>query len=172
MERWSEAPCTYFQRLLLTTGTIEEKIYQRQVSKHGLSWAVVDLSKTSDNIQFSVEELKNLFTLHESSHCVTHDLLGCEYTGKNHTGDSLEKLSVSRNCQLGPHQQMSNSLKPLSMSQLKQWKHFPGDHLKLTGPFLERIRENVSFFFQNITKLLLYNEILLYDVTLLPPLRS
>ncbi|XP_047582485.1 DNA repair and recombination protein RAD54B isoform X3 [Lutra lutra] len=136
---------------LLTTGTIEEKIYQRQISKQDLSGAVVDLTKTSEHIQFSVEELKNLFTLHESSHCVTHDLLDCECTGdKDGTGDSLEKFPTSRNCQLGPHQK-PNSLKPLSMSQLKQWKHFSGDHLNLADPFLERIRENVSFFFQNIT---------------------
>uniref|UniRef100_A0A8C9A4N6 DNA repair and recombination protein RAD54B n=1 Tax=Prolemur simus TaxID=1328070 RepID=A0A8C9A4N6_PROSS len=137
---------------LLTTGTIEEKIYQRQISKQGLSGAVVDLNKTSEHIQFSVEELKNLFTLHESSCCVTHDLLDCECTGeKDHTGDSCEKFTLSRHCQLGPHHQKSDSLKPLSMSQLKQWKHFPGDYLNLTDPFLERIRENVSFFFQNIT---------------------
>ncbi|XP_054548080.1 DNA repair and recombination protein RAD54B isoform X2 [Talpa occidentalis] len=137
---------------LLTTGTIEEKIYQRQISKQGLSGAVVDLAKTSEHIQFSVEELKNLFTLHESSHCITHDLLDCECTEeKGHPGDSLEKFPRSSNCQLGPHQQKSNALKPLSMSQLKQWKHFSGDHLNLTDPFLERIRENVSFFFQNIT---------------------
>ncbi|XP_032277647.1 DNA repair and recombination protein RAD54B isoform X2 [Phoca vitulina] len=137
---------------LLTTGTIEEKIYQRQISKQDLSGAVVDLTKTSEHIQFSVEELKNLFTLHESSHCVTHDLLDCECTrDKDGTGGSLEKFPISRNCQLGPHHQKSNSLKPLSMSQLKQWKHFSGDHLNLTDPFLERIRENVSFFFQNIT---------------------
>ena len=71
---------------VFSLGTIEEKIYQRQISKQDLSGAVVDLSKTSDHIQFSVEELKNLFTLHESSHCVTHDLLDCECTGENHTG--------------------------------------------------------------------------------------
>ncbi|KAM5280819.1 DNA repair and recombination protein RAD54B [Ctenodactylus gundi] len=137
---------------LLTTGTIEEKIYQRQISKQGLSGTVVDLTNSSEHIQFSVEELKNLFTLHESSQCVTHDLLDCECTGeKDHTGDSLEKFAISRHCQLGPHQQQSNSLKPLSMSQLKQWKHFSGDHLNLKDPFLEGIRENVSFFFQNIT---------------------
>uniref|UniRef100_A0A9L0KHZ3 DNA repair and recombination protein RAD54B n=1 Tax=Equus asinus TaxID=9793 RepID=A0A9L0KHZ3_EQUAS len=71
---------------LLTTGTIEEKIYQRQISKQDLSGAVVDLTKTSEHTQFSVEELKNLFTLHESSHCVTHDLLDCECSGgKDHT---------------------------------------------------------------------------------------
>lgn len=137
---------------LLTTGTIEEKIYQRQISKQGLSGAVVDLTGTSEHIQFSVEELKNLFTLHENSHCVTHDLLDCECTGEqDHPGDSLEKFPMSRNCQLGPQHQKFNSLKPLSMSQLKQWKHFSGDHLNLTDPFLERIRENVSFIFQNIT---------------------
>ncbi|XP_049709971.1 DNA repair and recombination protein RAD54B isoform X1 [Elephas maximus indicus] len=137
---------------LLTTGTIEEKIYQRQISKQGLSGAVMDLTKTSEHIQFSVEELKNLFTLHESSHCATHDLLDCDCTGeKDHTDGSLGKLSISRNCQLGLHPQKSNSLKPLSMSQLKQWKHFSADHLNLPDPFLERIRENVSFFFQNIT---------------------
>lgn len=69
------------------SGTIEEKIYQRQISKQGLSGAVVDLAKTSEHIQFSVEELKNLFTLHESSHCVTHDLLDCDCAGeRDHTG--------------------------------------------------------------------------------------
>ncbi|XP_064240447.1 DNA repair and recombination protein RAD54B isoform X5 [Aotus nancymaae] len=136
---------------LLTTGTIEEKIYQRQISKQGLCGAVVDLTKTSEHTQFSVEELKNLFTLHESSPCVTHDLLDCECTGEVHTGDSLEKFIVSRDCQVDPHHQKSNSPKLLSMSQLKQWKHFSGDHSNLTDPFLERITENVSFIFQNIT---------------------
>ncbi|XP_006859316.1 PREDICTED: DNA repair and recombination protein RAD54B [Chrysochloris asiatica] len=137
---------------LLTTGTIEEKIYQRQISKQGLSGAVMDLTKTSEHIQFSVEELKNLFTLHESAHCVTHDLLDCDCArGKDRADDSMEKDLISRDCQLGPYHQKYSSMKPLSMSQLKQWKHFPADHLNLPDPFLERIRENVSFFFQNVT---------------------
>lgn len=137
---------------LLTTGTIEEKIYQRQISKQGLSGTVVDLTKTSEHIQFSVEDLKNLFTLHETSLCVTHDLLDCDCTEeKDHANDSLEKPPLSRNCPLRPQCQTPNSLKPLSMSQLKQWKHFSGDDLNLTDPFLEKIRKNVSFFFQNIT---------------------
>lgn len=63
-------------------GTIEEKIYQRQISKQALSGAVVDFSKGSEHIRFSVEELKNLFTLHEDSNCVTHDLLECNCMGK------------------------------------------------------------------------------------------
>lgn len=72
---------------VFSSGTIEEKIYQRQISKQGLSGAVVDLTRTSEYMQFSVEELKNLFTLNESSHCITHDLLNCDCTGEqDHTG--------------------------------------------------------------------------------------
>ncbi|XP_070187722.1 DNA repair and recombination protein RAD54B-like isoform X2 [Littorina saxatilis] len=41
---------------LLTTGSLEEKVYQRQISKQGLSGAVMDL-KASD-FQFSQEDLK------------------------------------------------------------------------------------------------------------------
>lgn len=72
----------YFSVFLFNTGSIEEKIYQRQISKQDLSGAVVDLSKTSEHTHFSVEELKNLFTLHEDSSCVTHDLLECDCMGK------------------------------------------------------------------------------------------
>jgi hypothetical protein len=42
-------------------GSLEEKVYQRQISKQSLSGAVMDL-KTS-NIQFSQEELKVINTL-------------------------------------------------------------------------------------------------------------
>ena len=38
-------------------GTIEEKIYQRQISKQGLSGAVMD-SKRKCDVQFSLDDLK------------------------------------------------------------------------------------------------------------------
>ena len=38
-------------------GTIEEKIYQRQISKQGLSGAIMDLKKKRE-AQFSLEELR------------------------------------------------------------------------------------------------------------------
>ncbi|XP_039378022.1 DNA repair and recombination protein RAD54B isoform X5 [Mauremys reevesii] len=137
---------------LLTTGSIEEKIYQRQISKQGLSGAVVDLSKTSEHIRFSIEELKNLFILHEDSSCVTHDLLECNCMGKkDHQNPSSEKLPVYRGCQLGQHHEKADSKKPLSMSQLMQWKHFSGQHQTLADPVLERIKNNISFIFQNVT---------------------
>ncbi|NXG74575.1 RA54B protein, partial [Baryphthengus martii] len=135
---------------LLTTGSIEEKIYQRQISKQDLSGAVVDSSKTSEHINFSIEELRNLFALHEDSNCVTHDLLECDCMGKSEfQNPSSEKASISRSCQLGHSK--PNSKKPLSVSQLMQWKHFSGEHQTLADPFFERIKENVSFVFQNVT---------------------
>ncbi|KAH0617560.1 hypothetical protein JD844_015948 [Phrynosoma platyrhinos] len=144
---------------LLTTGlehsddkcTIEEKIYQRQISKQGLSGAVVDFSKGSEHIRFSVEELRNLFILHEDSNCITHDLLECKCMGKKDDQGPSEKHSIQQDCQLLQSNMKSVSKKILSMSQLMQWKHFSADHGNLPDPFLERIKENVTFIFQSMT---------------------
>ncbi len=43
--------------LFYTQGTIEEKVYQRQISKQGLSGAVVD-AKSHGHVKFSLEDLK------------------------------------------------------------------------------------------------------------------
>ncbi|XP_048364014.1 DNA repair and recombination protein RAD54B isoform X3 [Sphaerodactylus townsendi] len=136
---------------LLTTGTIEEKIYQRQISKQGLSGAVVDLSKGSEQIRFSVEELRNLFILHEDSPCVTHDLLECKCMGKKDHQGLPEKLSVQEDDQLDQRRGKLISRKNLSMSQLMQWKHLSGEHESLPSLFLERIKGNITFIFQNVT---------------------
>ncbi|XP_054841779.1 DNA repair and recombination protein RAD54B [Eublepharis macularius] len=136
---------------LLTTGTIEEKIYQRQICKQGLSGAVVDFSKGSEHIRFSVEELRNLFILHEDSQCVTHDLLECKCMGKKDGQGLPEMLSVQEDCELGQSKGKLDSKKTLSMSQLMQWKHLSGEHENLPGPFLKRIKGNITFIFQNVT---------------------
>lgn len=44
----------------LTTGTVEEKIFQRQAHKQALSASVVD-AKEDEARHFSVDELKKLF---------------------------------------------------------------------------------------------------------------
>ncbi|KAM4706176.1 DNA repair and recombination protein RAD54B [Rhinophrynus dorsalis] len=133
---------------LLSTGTIEEKIYQRQISKQGLSGAVVDLTKKSEHIRFSVDELRNLFTLHEDSDCVTHDLLECDCGGiKQHSGDPIQKSVVYRSCQLGSQRDQD---KNFSMSELMQWKHFSAQKI-IDDPFLHLGKENISFVFWNIT---------------------
>ncbi|KAK2814263.1 hypothetical protein FQN49_008251, partial [Arthroderma sp. PD_2] len=65
---------------LLLKGGIEEKIWQRQVTKLGLADSVMD--QKGGIAHFSQEELKDLFRLDESSQCQTHELLGCQCRGQ------------------------------------------------------------------------------------------
>ena len=54
------------------TGTIEEKIFQRQAHKKALSSCVVDNEEDVER-HFSVGELKDLFRLHDNTLSDTHD---------------------------------------------------------------------------------------------------
>ncbi|EFJ27027.1 hypothetical protein SELMODRAFT_412612 [Selaginella moellendorffii] len=60
----------------LATGTIEEKVYQRQMSKEGLQKVISGDSKAEVNA-LSTEDLRDLFTLRDIS-SDTHDTLDCE----------------------------------------------------------------------------------------------
>ena len=66
-------PCFIYR--LVTQGALDEKIFQRQVSKTGLADSIVD-GKTGVS-GFTREELRDLFTLDESGDCQTHKLLSC-----------------------------------------------------------------------------------------------
>ncbi|XP_072324135.1 DNA repair and recombination protein RAD54B isoform X2 [Scyliorhinus torazame] len=138
---------------LLTTGTIEEKIYQRQISKQSLSGTVVDLKK-SERANFSLEELQNLFKLDEVSNCLTHDLLYCNCLGNGEPLANLtaEKPPAPRTCQLGHNSERSGSQKHLTMSDLMDWKHFTGRIQHFPDPVLEKAKENITFIFQNTTE--------------------
>lgn len=70
----------YIYRIMLK-GALEEKIWQRQVTKIGLADSVME-SKSSNMAQFSREELKDLFRLYEDKSCQTHELLNCKCGGK------------------------------------------------------------------------------------------
>ena len=76
-------PC-YIYRMLLV-GSMDEKIFQRQVTKIGLSDALMgnEAGEASESAgdSFSQEELKDIFNLHLSTRCLTHDLLGCACGG-------------------------------------------------------------------------------------------
>ncbi|KAF6111024.1 RAD54 like [Phyllostomus discolor] len=68
---------------LLSAGTIEEKIFQRQSHKKALSSCVVDEEQDVER-HFSLGELKELFTLDEASLSDTHDRLRCCRCINNH----------------------------------------------------------------------------------------
>lgn len=70
-------PCYIYR--FLTQGALDEKIFQRQVSKTGLADSIVD--GKSGVSGFTREELRDLFTFDENDHCQTHQLLGCACGG-------------------------------------------------------------------------------------------
>jgi DNA repair and recombination RAD54-like protein len=61
----------------ISTGTIEEKIFQRQASKQALSSAVVDEKEDAER-HFSVDALRQLFLFKENTLCETHDTFKCK----------------------------------------------------------------------------------------------
>jgi DNA repair and recombination protein RAD54B len=65
---------------LLLKGSLEEKIWQRQMTKIGLADSVMVQKKGA--AQFSREELRDLFRLDEDSQCQTHDLMQCKCGGR------------------------------------------------------------------------------------------
>uniref|UniRef100_A0A673B5D8 RAD54 homolog B n=1 Tax=Sphaeramia orbicularis TaxID=375764 RepID=A0A673B5D8_9TELE len=131
---------------LLTAGTIEERIFQRQVSKQGLSGTVFDLGKGAEHTSFSISELRDLFSLMDTP-CLTHDLLSCSCSMDGSSSDSL--MVSKRVCQLGRRgDHMGATQKHLSMSELMQWRHFSGDAHTFSDPYLDHARNHITFAFQ------------------------
>lgn len=61
----------------IATGTIEEKIYQRQSMKQSLSSCVVDEKEDVERL-FSLDNLRQLFTFQPNTPCDTHDTFRCK----------------------------------------------------------------------------------------------
>lgn len=80
----------YIYRLLLS-GTMDEKIYQRQISKLGLTDSLIKGDKSSSDT-FSQEELRDIFTLHLDSPCISHRQLVCDCDRRG-GGASLDGLA-------------------------------------------------------------------------------
>ncbi|XP_039286143.1 DNA repair and recombination protein RAD54-like [Nilaparvata lugens] len=68
-------PCFVYR--LLCTGTIEEKMLQRQAHKKALSSSVVDCEEEVAR-HFSIAELRSLFQLEENTASDTHDKIKCK----------------------------------------------------------------------------------------------
>ncbi|KAK7517449.1 DNA repair and recombination protein RAD26 [Phyllosticta citriasiana] len=75
-------PCKIYR--LLTMGALDEKIYQRQLSKQSLADSVID--NKSAGSSFTKDDLRDLFTLDESGRCQTHELIACPCEGRGNDG--------------------------------------------------------------------------------------
>ncbi|GAA5824225.1 hypothetical protein JCM11251_001575 [Rhodosporidiobolus azoricus] len=92
IHREGQARTCYIYRFF-TVGTLDEKVFQRQITKLALAGSIMgedsaagETGKGKDSSNkgssggsntFSPEELRAIFTLHDESACETHDLLGC-----------------------------------------------------------------------------------------------
>ncbi|TPX61825.1 hypothetical protein PhCBS80983_g00795 [Powellomyces hirtus] len=68
---------TCFIYRFIATGSIEEKIFQRQAHKQSLSSCVVDAEEDVER-HFTLENLRQLFQLNEETMCDTHDTFRCK----------------------------------------------------------------------------------------------
>uniref|UniRef100_A0A0N5AGQ6 DNA repair and recombination protein RAD54-like n=1 Tax=Syphacia muris TaxID=451379 RepID=A0A0N5AGQ6_9BILA len=68
-------PCHIYR--LVTTGAIDEKILQRQIMKTGLSTVL----EVEEIVEFSEEELYDIFKCDATTLCNTHDLMECDCKG-------------------------------------------------------------------------------------------
>lgn len=71
---------------LLTSGCIDEKIFQRQLIKRNLSDRFVDDSISSNVDFFSYSDLRDIFTVSEKCQCGTHELMLCNCDGSGNEG--------------------------------------------------------------------------------------
>ena len=84
-------PCVVYRFIL--AGGLDEKIWQRQVTKLGLASNIMD--QKGGSCQFSREELRDLFRLDEGDSCQTHDLIGCSCEGHGLPGCAAENKSLA-----------------------------------------------------------------------------
>lgn len=80
-----------FTYRFLATGTVEEKIFQRQLSKEGLQSVVDDKEQVN---ALSTKDLKNLFKLRAGTPSDTHDKLRCERCKIIHDTAELDAQKV------------------------------------------------------------------------------
>ncbi|KAJ3127270.1 DNA-dependent ATPase protein rad54 [Nowakowskiella sp. JEL0407] len=66
----------------IATGSIEEKVFQRQAHKQSLSSCVVDSASDVER-HFSIDALRQLFQFNENTLCDTHDTFKCKRCIKN-----------------------------------------------------------------------------------------
>ncbi|KAF8643841.1 hypothetical protein AX16_008858 [Volvariella volvacea WC 439] len=116
----------------ISTGTIEEKIFQRQANKQALSSCVVDEKEDTER-HFSLDALRQLFLFNEKTLCETHETFKCK---RCRDGRQVIKSSA------------------LLYGDASTWNHFTNAELKNNHDDLLRAEvglPDVSFVFQYIS---------------------
>ncbi|GJE87000.1 DNA repair protein [Phanerochaete sordida] len=116
----------------ICTGTIEEKVFQRQAQKQSLSSAVVDEKEDVERF-FSRDNLRQLFKYNDQTLCETHETFKC------------------KRCKDGKQFLKSQAL---LYGDASTWNHFTNDELRNNHDDLLRAETGlpeISFVFQYIS---------------------
>ncbi|KAJ3165809.1 DNA-dependent ATPase protein rad54 [Irineochytrium annulatum] len=119
----------------IATGSIEEKIFQRQAHKQSLSSCVVD-EEVDVERHFTLESLRQLFQLNEETQCDTHDTFRCKRCMKGRQMIKPAKVATGA-----------------TGSDTSNWNHFSECELhKAHDSIIREIaseRKDISFLFEN-----------------------
>ncbi|CAB3409155.1 unnamed protein product [Caenorhabditis bovis] len=139
-------PCHIYR--LITTGTIEEKMLQRQIKKTGLG-CVIDAIEIGDCVsKFTEDELADIFSFADDTECNTHDLCQCKCDGtgileaelaesdddmESVDDEQLEDEEDEEVVEQPPNAEVvSEAVKDeagrASLAELSRWRHFSPRH--------------------------------------------
>lgn len=143
---------------LLTMGTIEEKIYQRQLTKCALSDSVCDIAAVGGGNKFSDDELKELFCTNDEyfNKCQTHYLMDCQCKANGSIPPVFEKDFLDDEIFDNPFDSQFNvsKRKPktvFKLHQLMKYEHhiFPFKEAMLKELGLDKCQHLIPFIFRN-----------------------
>jgi hypothetical protein len=137
---------------LLATGTIEEKIWQRQIKKMTLSKQIVEGEVSAEDGEadtkqnFTLSELRDLFTYREDTKSDTHDMLNCRCAGaytkiplhKRQAAVGVDELSTWE------HHVSVSTLKQSEVLRLSAPSHVTFVFAKASDSAKEEIEEEVE----------------------------
>lgn len=137
---------TFIYRLLMT-GTMEEKIFQRQIAKLGLAKTVVDSGsmfsfENTRSKQFSPEELRDIFSIRGDTLCDTHDRSACACMSSAHDEDGSSK---KRKLNSG------GGKATLSVKEVSEWTHSGDTSVSPDSSLASVCSEFITFMFMRET---------------------
>lgn len=134
----------------ISTGTIEEKIFQRQANKQSLSSAVVDEMEDVER-HFSRDALRQLFLFKENTVCETHETFKCK---RCKDGRQMMKAQALLYGDASTYVYPFGSISTRDLFVSSRWNHFTNPELKNNHDDLLRAEvglPEVSFVFQYVS---------------------
>ncbi|KEG03584.1 DNA repair and recombination protein RAD54, putative [Plasmodium vinckei vinckei] len=133
---------------LFCTGTIDEKVYQRQISKDGLSSMIVTNTNLSKD-QLSDENVKKLFNYKHNTICETHDNIECNRCNfKDNTevySEQLEDFEEEDVNTWAHHLNIDTVPDAILVKAVKEASEYKINHLN-TLPILKKLKQDFVTF--------------------------